>query len=123
MTPASAAFGERPGGRRATSWFYNPQVRGVVFQVLVLVAIIGLLAFFAYNARTNLQNAGIASGFGFFSERAGFDISQTLVPYTNDNSYFRAFIVGLVNTLVVASIGIVLATIIGFIVGVVHTTV
>ena len=117
-TPASAASGERPGSRPRASWFYNPQVRGVVFQILVLAAIIGMLAFFAYNARTNLENAGIASGFDFFGERAGFDISQTLVPYTNDNTYFRAFIIGLTNTLLVASIGIVLATIIGFIVGI-----
>lgn len=118
MTPANAASGERPGGSARASWFYNPQIRGVVFQVLVLAAIIGLLAFFVYNARTNLEKAGIASGFDFFWERAGFDIAQTLVPYTNDSTYFRAFIVGLTNTLLVAIIGIALATVIGFIVGI-----
>ncbi|WP_425087174.1 amino acid ABC transporter permease [Stappia sp.] len=118
MTPVSSASGEHAGDEAGTSWFYNPRVRGVVFQFLVVAALVGVVAFFAYNAKTNLERAGIASGLGFFSERAGFDISQTLVPYTNDSTYFRAFLVGLVNTLLVASIGILIATVIGFIVGV-----
>jgi general L-amino acid transport system permease protein len=118
MTPVSSASGEHAGDEVKSNWFYNPRVRGVIFQLLVVAALVGVVAFFAYNAKTNLENAGIASGLGFFSERAGFDISQTLVPYTNDSTYFRAFLVGLVNTLVVASIGILIATVIGFIMGV-----
>ncbi|WP_417767338.1 amino acid ABC transporter permease [Stappia sp.] len=118
MTPASSALGERTGGASGASWFYNPRVRGVVFQVLVVAFLFGMLAFFAYNAKINLERAGIASGLGFLSERAGFDISQTLVQYTNDSSYFRAFIVGLLNTLLVAAIGILIATVLGFIVGI-----
>ncbi|GGE93924.1 amino acid ABC transporter permease [Stappia taiwanensis] len=89
-----------------------------MFQVLVVLALLGVLAFFAYNAKTNLERAGIASGLGFLSERAGFDISQSLIAYTNDSSYFRAFWVGLTNTLLVALIGVFFATIIGFVVGV-----
>ncbi|WP_417774065.1 amino acid ABC transporter permease [Stappia sp.] len=118
MTPVSSAKGERAGDGTSASWFYNPRVRGWIFQILVIVALITILAFFVHNARVNLERANIASGLGFFNERAGFDISQTLIPYTNDSTYLRAFFVGLINTLVVASIGIVLATIIGFIVGV-----
>ncbi|MBC7284085.1 amino acid ABC transporter permease, partial [Hoeflea sp.] len=65
----------------------------------------------------NLAKQGIASGFDFLSDRAGVDIGQTLVPYTNDSSYARAFLVGIANTLIVSVIGIFFATIIGFIVG------
>ncbi|MCC4246984.1 amino acid ABC transporter permease [Stappia indica] len=118
MTPASSAEREQAGGGSGASWFYNPRVRGIVFQVLVVAFLLGMLAFFAYNAKINLERAGIASGLGFLSERAGFDISQSLVPYTNDSSYFRAFLVGLLNTLLVAAIGIVIATVLGFIVGI-----
>jgi general L-amino acid transport system permease protein len=69
------------------------------------------------NAIDNLARAGIASGFGFFGERAGFDIGQSFIPYTNDSTYLRAFFVGLLNTMVVAIIGIFFATVIGFVVG------
>jgi general L-amino acid transport system permease protein len=69
------------------------------------------------NAIDNLARAGIASGFGFFGERAGFDIGQAFIPYTNDSTYLRAFFVGLLNTMVVAIIGIFFATMIGFVVG------
>ncbi|MBA4611035.1 amino acid ABC transporter permease [Stappia taiwanensis] len=118
MNPVSSARSEGAGNGARASWFYNPQVRGAVFQVLVVLALLGVLAFFAYNAKTNLERAGIASGLGFLSERAGFDISQSLIAYTNDSSYFRAFWVGLTNTLLVALIGVFFATIIGFVVGV-----
>lgn len=118
MNPVSSARSEGAGNGERASWFYNPQVRGAVFQVLVILALLGVLAFFAYNAKTNLERAGIASGLGFLSERAGFDISQSLIAYTNDNTYFRAFWVGLTNTLLVAVIGVFFATIIGFVVGV-----
>ncbi|MCA1297441.1 amino acid ABC transporter permease [Stappia indica] len=118
MNPVSSAGSEGAGNGERASWFYNPQVRGAVFQVLVILALLGVLAFFAYNAKTNLERAGIASGLGFLSERAGFDISQSLIAYTNDNTYFRAFWVGLTNTLLVAVIGVFFATIIGFVVGV-----
>src|SRR5690606_38325356 len=69
------------------------------------------------NVAHNLEAQGIASGFGFLARTAGFDISQTLIPYSNTMSYGRVFWVGLANTLLVAGLGIVLATIIGFIVG------
>lgn len=99
------------------SLIYDPKIRGLFFQAILII----LVAYFVYsaisNAAGNLAAAGIASGFDFFSERAGFDIGQTLIYYTNDSSYFRAFLVGLINTLLVAFLGIVLATIIGFIIG------
>ena len=65
----------------------------------------------------NLAKANIASGFGFWNNTAGFDISQTLIEYSTVSTYGRAFWVGLLNTLLVAAIGIVLATILGFVIG------
>jgi general L-amino acid transport system permease protein len=87
------------------------------------VALVAAVAFLIWGATTNaidhLRSAHIASGFGFWDTTAGFDISQTLISYSSQAStYGRAFWVGLFNTLLVAGFGIVLATIIGFIVGI-----
>jgi len=95
----------------------DPKARGLVFQALLIIAVIFLVYSGISNAIDNLARAGIASGLGFFGERAGFDIGQSFIPYTNDSTYLRAFFVGLLNTMVVAIIGIFLATVIGFIVG------
>jgi general L-amino acid transport system permease protein len=94
-------------------------IAGIAAQ-LVLVLVIGGLAYGAIvNAAQNLAHAQIASGFGFWNNTAGFDISQTLISYSSSTSSFgRAFWVGLLNTLLVAAIGIVLATLVGFIVGI-----
>jgi general L-amino acid transport system permease protein len=101
------------------SLFYDPRVRGAFFQVL-LVLVVGFLIYeAATNAIANLRAARIASGFGFLNNIAGFDVNQALIPFSAAAStYGDAFIVGLLNTLLVASIGIVLATILGFIVGI-----
>jgi general L-amino acid transport system permease protein len=98
---------------------YDPKVRSIAYQV-ILCAIVIFLAWSAVrNAASNLARANIASGFGFWEQTAGFDISQTLIEYSAQGStYGRAFWVGLLNTLVVAAIGIVLATIVGFLVGI-----
>ena len=97
---------------------YNPKVRGIAYQA-VLCIIIALLAWAAVNnAAENLARAKIASGFGFWENTAGFDISQTLIDYTTTSTYGRAFWVGLLNTLLVAALGIVFATIVGFIIGI-----
>lgn len=100
--------------------FYNdPRVRGFAYQI-VLCIVVGFLVYgAATNAIDHLRRAHIASGFGFWDTTAGFDISQTLISYSAQAStYGRAFWVGLLNTLLVAGIGIVFATIIGFLVGI-----
>ncbi len=102
----------------ASSFWHNEFVRGIIFQVVVAAVVLGLAAFFVHNTATNLEKRGIASGFGFLSGTSGFDISISLIPYTLQSTYGTAFIVGLLNTLLVSAIGIVLATIIGFIVGI-----
>jgi len=99
--------------------YNDPKVRSVVYQ-LGLAAIIAFLVWGAIsNAVDHLQKAHIASGFGFWNQTAGFDISQSLIPYSSTlSTYGTAFWVGLLNTLLVAGLGIVLATILGFIVGI-----
>jgi len=100
-------------------FYRDPKLRGLFLQA-VLCDAIGLLAYGAINnAADNLARAKIASGFGFWNLTAGFDISQILIDYSsNTSTYGRAFWVGLLNTLLVAGLGIVLATIIGFTVGI-----
>jgi general L-amino acid transport system permease protein len=106
-------------GPPKVSLIYDPKVRSIAYKV-ILCAIIVFLAWSAVrNAADNLARAKIASGFGFWNQTAGFDISQTLIEYSAQaGTYGRAFWVGLLNTLLVAAIGIVLATIVGFLVGI-----
>jgi general L-amino acid transport system permease protein len=99
--------------------FYNdPKLRGIFYQVVLLVIVLSLGAAFFINARANLLAAQKPSGFGFLDDSAGFSINQTLIPYTEGDTYGRVFLVGLLNTLLVAVIGIVLATVLGFLVGI-----
>ncbi len=92
--------------------------RGLAVQIALLVVIAGLGYGAVFNAAQNLARAHIASGFGFWNNTAGFDISQTLIYYSSSTSSFgRAFWVGLLNTLLVAAISIVLATVLGFAIG------
>src|SRR6185437_6029494 len=99
--------------------YNDPRIRSVVYQL----ALAAIIAFVVYSATTNaiehLQRAHIASGFGFWNQTAGFDISQSLIPYeASASTYGDAFWVGLLNTLLVAAIGIVLATVLGFVGGI-----
>ncbi len=89
---------------------------GFALQLLFLAAIVWIGYEIVANARTNLQSQRIASGFGFLSNTAGFDVSQTLIPYSGSDTYTRVFLVGLLNTLLVSVIGIFFATVIGFLV-------
>ena len=104
--------------RTARSIATDPRFRSIVVQFLLLVAVVWLGWTFYRNAQSNLAAQNIASGFGFLEQTAGFGISQTLIPYAESSSYGRAFLVGLVNTLLVAGLGIFFATIIGFAVGI-----
>jgi general L-amino acid transport system permease protein len=94
-------------------------VRGIAYQVVLTAVVAFLLYEAASNATENLRRAGIVSGFGFLDTTAGFDINLTLIPFSAAGStYGDAFLVGLYNTLLVAAIGIVLATILGFTIGI-----
>jgi len=97
---------------------YNrPKIRAVFYQLVLLAALLWLGFEFALNAKANLDAQKITSGFGFLDNTAGFGINQSLIPYNEADTYARVFFVGLLNTLLVAAIGIVLATILGFFVG------
>ena len=91
----------------------------IALQVLLAIIVVGLIYGAAVNASNNLAKANIASGFRFWNNTAGFDISQALIDYSSSTSTFgRAIWVGLLNTLLVASLGIVLATALGFTIGI-----
>ncbi len=96
----------------------DPKVRGLVYQAVALLLVVGFGIYFVHNAAANLQAQKIASGFGFLENTAGFGVNQTLIPYQESDTYGRVFLVGLLNTLLVAAIGIVFATIIGFLIGI-----
>ena len=87
-------------------------------QLLTLFVIIFIIGFFAFNAQTNMENRGIVFGFGFLAQEASFDIQFSLIDYDGSHSYARAYLVGLLNTILVASIGIFFATILGVVVGI-----
>ena len=106
--------------RQAGVAFYNdPRVRSIAYQAALAAAVGFLVYSAASNGIDNLERAHITSGFGFWNTTAGFDISQTLIPYDSQAStYGRAFWVGLLNTLLVAGLGIVFATVLGFVIGI-----
>ncbi len=96
----------------------DPRYRGWLFQVLVIGGVVLFGLYIVNNTLDNMASRGIASGFGFLDKTAMFSIGQTLIDYSESDTYGRAFLVALLNTLLVSAIGVVLATIIGFIVGV-----
>ena len=100
------------------SLLYDPKVRAVIYQIGVL-AMVGLLAYYLMtNTLANLEKQSIATGFGFLEKQASFEIGESLIPYSAADTYLRALIVGALNTLLVAFIGIVLTIILGTFIGI-----
>ena len=81
-----------------------PQVITILFIILVII-------YFTINAQNNMGNRGISFGFVFLSQESSFDITFSLIDYDGSHSYARAFLVGLLNTILVSAIGIFFATI------------
>ena len=98
--------------------FQNKKVRNLIPQIVVLTILISVIVYFVTNVQTNMGNRGIAFGFGFLNQESSFDITFSLIDYNGSYSYARAFLVGLLNTLLVSVIGIFFATILGVIIGV-----
>jgi len=99
--------------------FWNdPAVRSIFFQTLLLIGVFGFLYYIASNTLDNMAKRGISTGFAFLDYKAGFGILMSLIDFTESDSYGKTFFVGLLNTLLVSGIGIVFATIMGFIIGV-----
>ncbi|MDS1841049.1 amino acid ABC transporter permease [Vibrio vulnificus] len=101
-----------------TNLFYNPTFRSVVFQVIAILALVFFFYTIVNNALTNLNARGIATGFDFLSQEAGFGIGLTLIEYDETFSYGRTFVIGLLNTALVSFLGIILATVLGFVIGI-----
>jgi general L-amino acid transport system permease protein len=106
------------GGPPRTSLLNDPVFRGILYQVLVAVAVIGFFSWIILNTAQNLAAQNKTTGFDFLFRTAGFDISFTLFPWTRSSFYWQAFLAGLLNTLLVAVIGIFFATILGFTIGI-----
>lgn len=98
--------------------FNNPRVRNIAYQIILVLVVAFVIYEASTNAVENLRRANIASGFGFWNATAGFSINQTLIPYSETSSYGQAFWVGLLNTLLVSALGVVFATILGFLIGI-----
>src|ERR1700752_1367627 len=96
----------------------NPAVRGIVFQVLFIAAVLALGSFLGHSPVVNVPGQNIASGFAFLDREAAFGIGESLISYSPADTYARAFLVGLLNTLYVAGLGIALATIFGTVMGI-----
>lgn len=98
---------------------YNrPRFRSAFYQFALVAVLVWLGYEFVLNAKENLGAQNITSGFGFLENTAGFAVNQSLIAYNESDTYGRVFVVGLLNTLLVAGVGIVLATILGFAIGV-----
>ncbi|SEQ58001.1 amine acid ABC transporter, permease protein, 3-TM region, His/Glu/Gln/Arg/opine family [Devosia sp. YR412] len=106
------------GAPPRTSLLNDPVFRGIIYQVLVAAAVIGFAAWIVLNTAQNLAMQNKTTGFDFLFRTAGFDISFTLFPWSRTSLYWQAFVAGLLNTLLVAVIGIFFATIIGFTLGI-----
>jgi general L-amino acid transport system permease protein len=96
----------------------DKEARSVIIQILTVVLLVAFIAYIVSNAIANLEAIGKTFSFGFLFEPSSYDINQHLIPYTSRSTHLTAAIVGLLNTLLVAICGIVLATVLGFILGV-----
>ncbi|WP_431856427.1 amino acid ABC transporter permease [Azospirillum sp.] len=96
----------------------DPTVRAIFFQVLVIGGVLALAFFLVSNTLDNLERRAIATGFHFLEREASFGIGESIIDYSPKDTYGKAFVVGVLNTLKVSVIGIVLATIIGTLIGV-----
>jgi len=107
-------------GRMSSSrdlWYNNPTVRSIVAQIVLVVLVLGTVAWLANNTVTNLHERGIASGFAFLGQRAGFDV-VTFLPTNSESTYGYMLLAGLLDTIVVSFLAIVIATVFGLIVGI-----
>jgi len=96
----------------------NIKVRKIIPQLITVLVVVLIFGFFTFNAQINMDNRGIEFGFGFLSQESSFDVQFSLIDYDGSHSYARAYLVGLLNTLLVAFIGIIISTILGVIIGI-----
>ena len=97
---------------------FNRSIQGIFYQIVTLALVILAVLYIVDNTASNMVARGLASGFHFLGVESQFDIGMTLIDYSPTSTYFDSFIVGLLNTLLVAGLGISIATIVGFAVGI-----
>ncbi|RLQ87554.1 amino acid ABC transporter permease [Notoacmeibacter ruber] len=96
----------------------DTRYRGIIAQIALIIALVAFGWWLVHNTVENLRSANIASGFDFLERRSGFEISQLPITFSSDATYGRAILVGILNTLIVSAAGILVATILGFLVGI-----
>ena len=90
----------------------------IIPQIIALLVLFLIFGYFTYNAQINMGNRGMEFGYDFLARESSFDIQFSLIEYSRSSSYARAYLVGLINTLLVAVTGIIFATILGVIIGI-----
>ena len=113
-----ASIDSAPQAAPRTFFLNDPVVRGIFYQIVVGVLVVAFFAWIINNTAINLAAQNKTTGFDFLWKTAGFDISFTLLPWDRTSYYWEAFLVGLTNTLLVAVIGIIFATLLGFTIGI-----
>ena len=96
----------------------NHRLKSIIPQLLTLLFVVAVIGFFTINAQLNMDERGIDFGFGFLNQESSFDVQFSLIEYDGSHSYAKAYLVGLLNTILVSVIGIIFCTILGVIVGV-----
>jgi len=119
MTTGTASLQEDTKPALLRLW-YDKESRSKIIQIIAAILILSFIGYMARNAVVNLERLGKGFSFAFLFQPASYDINQHLIEYSSRSSHFRAMLVGIINTLLVAGAGIVLATILGFILGVIR---
>ena len=96
----------------------NHRLKSIIPQLLALLFVVAVIGFFTINAQLNMDERGIDFGYGFLNQESSFDVQFSLIEYDGSHSYAKAYLVGLLNTILVSVIGIIFCTILGVIVGV-----
>jgi len=96
----------------------NFKLNKIIPQLITIFVVVLIFGFFTFNAQINMDNRGIEFGFGFLKQESSFDVQFSLIDYDGSHSYARAYLVGLLNTLLVAFLGIVISTILGVVIGI-----
>ncbi|QDP39986.1 amino acid ABC transporter permease [Radiobacillus deserti] len=109
---------KRPASDVSTPFWRDNRVIPIIFQILFVIVVVSVIGYFINNALIALDQLGIPLGFEFLTNTASFNIGESLIEYQATDTYLRAVLVGLLNTVRVSLIGIIFATIIGFIVGI-----
>ena len=96
----------------------NHRIKSIIPQLLTLLFVVAVIGFFTINAQLNMDERGIDFGYGFLNQESSFDVQFSLIEYDGSHSYAKAYLVGLLNTILVSVLGIIFCTIIGVIVGI-----